>query len=243
MAARKVLIPLLVVLAIASAYFENLTGIGQDERAFAAQGDSTLRAAGYAFAIWGLLFAGMIAYALFQTRKGAGTPAATMAWPASIAFIAIGGWSIISALDYPWLTIPFILLGPIALVTGLSKAGRLTTTATKGERWFVVWPLAALAGWLTAASALNILIVLTRFDLLAGIDDAAALAGIAVITVLAVWIARRIRTFAYPALIAWGLVGVAVAEMERQPMLAWAAVGGAAIAVVGGFIASRRRGG
>lgn len=241
MPVRKFLLPLMAVAAIASAYFETITGIGQDERAFAAQGDSTLKAAGYAFAIWGLLFFGMIAYSLFQTRKGAGTLAAAMAWPAGIAFFAIGGWSIVSALDMAWLTIPFILLGPIALVTGLMNARSLTTSATKGERWFVVWPLAALAGWLTAASALNILIVLTRFDLLAGIDDAAALAGIAVITILAVGIARGIRTFSYPALIAWGLGGVAVAEWERQPMLAYAAVGGAAIAMIGGFLASRRR--
>lgn len=241
MPARKFFLPLLAIAAIASAYFETITGIGQDERAFAAQGDSTLKAAGYAFAIWGLLFFGMIAYALIQTRKGRGSLAAVMAWPAAIAFVAIGGWSITAALDLAWVTIPFILLGPIAIVTGLSNTGGLTRSAARGERWFVVWPLAALAGWLTAASALNILIVLTRFDLLTGIDDAAALAGIAVITILAVGIARQIRTFAYTALIAWGLAGVAVAEWERQPMLAWAAVGGVAIAVIGGFLAARRR--
>ena len=52
-------------------------------------GDETLRAAGYAFSIWTLIYAGLIAYAAYQARPGAeDTPVLRrLGWLSALAIV------------------------------------------------------------------------------------------------------------------------------------------------------------
>ena len=63
---RSTLIILAVIFAIAVPAFQAMHPFGLSAAEFSFQGDATLRVAGFAFAIWGLLYLGMILYALHQ---------------------------------------------------------------------------------------------------------------------------------------------------------------------------------
>ncbi len=217
-------------------------GLGQSPAAFAADSDRLLRVAGYAFAIWGPLYLGVIAHALWRLRPR-GRPTALearFAAPAVVAFTGVGLWIVAAALDAELLTIVLIVGAATALVWPLLAHADLVRAAPlrSTERWLTVWPLAALAGWLTVASPVNLLTVAAGNDALppgpAALWPLLAVIGVAV---LALAVTARVRTLAYGLPIAWGLAAVAVAEHARgAELLAAAAAGAASLTVVGGLI-------
>ena len=58
---------MIALFAIIVPLIQNLAGLGLNQAEFAADGASTLRVAGYAFSIWGLIFLLDVAYAVWQT--------------------------------------------------------------------------------------------------------------------------------------------------------------------------------
>jgi hypothetical protein len=63
-----------VLFAIAAPALQAIGDLGLSASDFAGQGDSTLRAAGYAFSIWSLIYVLLVAYAVWQaTPKVRGT--------------------------------------------------------------------------------------------------------------------------------------------------------------------------
>jgi len=86
------------------------------------------------------------------------------------------------------------------------------------------------------ASAINILTVLTSYGIIQP-DMANEWAASGIVTVMAVGIGitTASRNWLYPLPIAWGLVGVAVAEQADKPTIALLA-GGVAVMLVGAAI-------
>ena len=56
---RRVLVLVLAFASVIVAYGQMALGLGQSPAEFAADGDETLRAAGWAFSIWGLIYLGL----------------------------------------------------------------------------------------------------------------------------------------------------------------------------------------
>lgn len=238
--ASRILVLLLAIFAVAASQFHEVTGLGQPIPAFAGKGDEVVRAAGYAFSIWGLLYVGILAFGIYQLRRETAVTA-RLRWPAAAAFVLIGAWVIAAALDLVWLTVALIVAAAALLIMALRSAAWQARAGSRSDRWLAAMPLAALAGWLTVASAINIVTVLTRLDLLPEPRVAWAGLAVAVVTGLAVWFVRSTRLLAYPTLIAWGLVAVAVAEWGRHPVLAGLAALAAVISLAAGLFAARRR--
>ena len=95
-------------------------------------------------------------------------------------------------------------------------------------RW--VSPLALLAGWLTIATAINVLTVSTAYGLIAEASaTAVAMTGIVVVTLLGVVVVNQAHSIAYGIPIAWGLAAVYFAEQAHRPSVALDAAGAAAI--------------
>jgi hypothetical protein len=233
-----------VAFAILAPVSQALTGWGLTAAEFSDSGDETLRAAGYAFSIWGLLYAGMVAYAVYQALPASdGSPVREpLAWPSIVAIAGCGAWICASGLDWRWATVAIIVVSAAALIAGLVKVAPAATSASRRDRLLIVWPLAALAGWLTVASAINILTVLTAEGL---IDDGAALvaglAGVAAVLVVAVLVLRSTRMPLYGVPIAWGLVAVWVAERGDNPTAAFAAFGAAILIAIYAALMARSR--
>lgn len=228
-AARRVLIPLAVAFAILVPAAQAVFGLGLSAAEFAQDGNGTLRAAGYAFSIWSVIYAGLVAYAVWQAlpRNRDDAALAAIAGPSIVAILGCGLWIIASALDLKWGSVGVIVVSAVALTAGLWR----TAPGVAGwkDRLFVWWPLSLLAGWLTIAAAINILTVLTAVGALKGIETAAAFVGVGVVTGVALAVLRTGRFPVYGAPIAWGLVAVWVAETAGKPDVAAAALGAAVV--------------
>ena len=85
--ARRIAVVCAVAAAIAAPMAQQGLHIGLDQAEFASQGDSTLRASGYAFSIWGLIYLGLAAYAVFQFRARDTALIRALGWPSVISNI------------------------------------------------------------------------------------------------------------------------------------------------------------
>lgn len=239
---RRLAVLAAAVFAVITPLIQHLTGWGLSQAEFAADGDQTLRVAGYAFSLWGLLYLGLLIYAgrqaLPQTSES--VLITRMGWPSAVCFFGIGLWIIVAALNLKAASVIIIFAALLALLAPMLASARTirTTGAVDRERWLLIWPLAALAGWLTVAAPLNLITTATALDAL---PAALSPLGWAILAVVAVALAGvavswALRTLAYPLPIAWGLVGAFAAEQETQPVLAFTALAAAFVVVVAGVI-------
>lgn len=239
---RKSLLIAAVAFALLAPAVQAMTGWGLDQRQFADQGDETLRAAGYAFSIWGLIYAGLAAHTVAQLwDKGRLEPLFAALSPSIVAIAGCGAWIVASAADARWASVVIILVSAASAWWALKRAG--PAPAGWAERLLAVWPIALLGGWLLAAAALNILTVLTAEGLI-GVEGRAgwALSAIAGVVALAALALRSGVSLVYVIPAAWGLLGVFAAERGDQPVAAYAAAGGAVVALgAAGYIHLRRR--
>ncbi len=226
---RQPLLGLLILLAalgaIAAGYAQVALGIGQTPAEFAADSDATLKVATWAFAIWGVIYLGLVIYAVYRLVAPGTAFLRRMAWPSLAAMIGIGTWIFAAAWDLEYLTIVLIVGSAASLIVPLMAAGPTLDGAEGRQRLLAAWPLGLLAGWLTIASAANILTVLTGNGQLPAFLSPTgwAIAAVVLVILIAVAMLRATRLFAYAIPIIWGLAGVFAAEQARNPTLAWTA--------------------
>ena len=194
-------------------------------------GDTTLEAAGYAFSIWSLIYAGMVSYAIYQalpsTKETPGLRA--LGWPSAMAMAGCGLWLIAAVYDIKLATMLIIIGSAAALCIPLC---RRYPVQHQREFWLVAAPLSMLAGWLTIASAINTLTVLTGWGLI-NVSTAPgwAAGGVIAVVLLGTGVAAASKNWIYPLPIAWGLAAVWVAEQTDRPTVAIMAAAGAALLV------------
>lgn len=234
---RRFLIPAAVIFAIAVPALQAGLDLGLSAKDFAGQGDATLRAAPYAFSIWSVIYAGLIAYAVWQAlpRNATDRRLDAIAAPAIVAIVGCGLWIIASSADWKWTSVAVIVVSAATLTAGLLKFAHRPGHVSWKDHLLVWGPLSLLAGWLTIAAALNILTVLTAKGLVADAPRAAAVAGIVAVVVVALAVLRASRLALYGVPIAWGLLAVWAAERGDKPEVAGLAVGGALL--VGAYAA------
>ena len=219
-----------------------LMGWGQSPAEFAADSDATLRVAGFAFAIWGVIYAWLLVYAVRQALPAtAESPLLkALGWPSVAALLAIGWWIVAAAFDWEIATIVLIFWALLVLLIPLLAGAAAIRALPRGDpdRWMTVWPLALLAGWLSIAAPVNLLTVLTgNGDLPAALPPTAwALLAVAIVAVVALGVTARLRTPAFALPVAWGLIGVFSAEQPGNPVLAFTALAAAIAVVVGAVI-------
>jgi hypothetical protein len=208
---------------------------------FSRSGDDTLRAAGYAFAIWGLIYAGLAvqaAFHLFANRRHEALLRALS--PAIVAIAGCGAWLIASGANARWLTVVIIVLSAATAWWALSRA----RGKAQGQ-WatiLAVWPIALLGGWLLIASVINILTVATAEGLIGpAIADPVALTAIVAAALLTTAVVLGGVSALYGVPVAWGLVAVFVAERGDQPLAAYVALAAAVVVVLVVLLAALRR--
>jgi hypothetical protein len=177
--------------------------------------------AGYAFAIWSLIYLGMIAFSIYQLL------------PSKFEFFAkIRRAYIVSCvLNCTWLY--FWSQGEIALcsfilfllmVTLAYINRKLATTATAGEYWLGKAPFGIYFGWVTAASLLNLMIALTANGLPMGYQEYLGAVFILLAGILAVAVRINITNYMFPLAIAWAVTAIAVKQSGKTLIVAVSAV-------------------
>ncbi|MGZ9115292.1 MAG: hypothetical protein ACXW3K_11790 [Brevundimonas sp.] len=241
---RRLIVLATAVFAVIVGQAQMALGWGQTAAEFAADSDATLRVAGYAFAVWGVIYLGLLVYAVRQVlpQTGESLLIHRFGWPSALAFAGIGLWIVAAAVDAEVATIVLIFGSLAVLLIPLTQnAGAIRALPMRDrDRWMVIWPLALLAGWLTVAAPLNLITVATGNGHLPAALPPTVWAAIAIVVaaVVALAVTQRIRSVAYAIPVAWGLLGAFVAEQPRNGTLAYVALAAAVAVMVGAIILS-----
>lgn len=169
------------------------------------QDDPPIQPAGYAFAIWGLLYLWLIAGTGFGLVMRADAPDWRAGRAPLFISLAVGsGWIAVAQVSVIMATVLIWIMLAAALVA-LARAGTQ-------DRWLQREPVGAYAGWLTAAASVSIGLVLAGYGLAS--ETVAAFAGLALALGIAAGVQRiRPDCLGYPGAVIWALVGVIVANL------------------------------
>jgi hypothetical protein len=201
------------------------------------QRDPSVQPAGYAFAIWGLIYLWLIAHALTGLIARRASPDWHAPRWALIFSLGLGAaWIAVANASAVWATvIIWAMLGGALLA--LWRAPRGDALA----RWLGEAPVAVYAGWLTAASCVSVGLLLGGFGVTG--PRMAALAALAIAVVLALAVQLRLaRAPEYSVTVIWALVGVVMANAGRDAaVMAFALAGIAAMAIAIWWVMSGER--
>jgi hypothetical protein len=192
-----------------------------------------IQPAGYAFAIWSVIYLWLIAHAVFGLWKRAETPAwDAIRLPLSVA-VGVGAvWLWIAGQSAVWGTVTIWIMAAGAIAAFL-RADPGT------DRWLLSGPTAIFAGWLSAASAVSTGVLVAGYGVLS--NTGAALAMLALVLVLALVVqSRKPRMPVYGLTVIWALGGVIAANWGDQMVVAGAAAGGVLV-MLGGLALNLRR--
>lgn len=228
------LVLLLATLAFALAPIITPPFTGYDPGQFPVQiAQPAVQPAGYAFAIWSLIYLWLILHAAFGLWRRQRHPAWVRVRPALTLAVVLGTvWLAIAASSPFWATVVILVMAAAAILAFLRAP-------TEPDRWLLSAPLAIFAGWLTAASAVSTGVLLAGYGYL-GNEEAAydMMAAVLILGVLVQW--RKPRMPVYGVTLAWALVGIGVANLGSGTPVAWVAFGIAAVALVAVGLLARR---
>jgi hypothetical protein len=179
--------------------------------------DPPIQPAGWAFAIWGVIYLwllGSAGFGLFKRDTDPGWDA--VRWPLFVS-LAVGAAWISIALRAP-------VMATVLIWVMLGGALLALRAAPTSDRAWLTLPLGLYAGWLTAASCVALSTVAAGYGL--GSETALGWAGLALAIVVAVPVAQGLRVPTYTLAVAWALAGVVAANATATPVFAGAALGG-----------------
>lgn len=251
----RILVVLFALAMPVVAWLSNTGMFGPDNGTVSDRHPTLLVAAGYAFSIWGLIFLLDLVHAFWQARRGVRDDATLQAiapWTAA-GFALTTLWMPLFSLADAQPALFWLCLWVIFAALGcvLRSAMMLSNDASpRRGQWAWAWlPLSLHAGWLSLAAFLNLAQVIVAFRLLPTDDMTAwSLLLLAIAAALLLWANARMRgNIAYAAAALWGLVAVHVGQsastLPGSDVLAWSAVGVAAVLVVQTAWLRRRHGG
>lgn len=211
-----------IAFAISPLFTEPFTGFNPDQLPRPVD-DPPIQPAGYAFAIWGVIYLWLIAGAAYGLFEHANDPAWQAMRPPLLASLAVGAIWIPVALAAP---VPATLLIIAMLITALIALFK----APAKDVAFAAAPIALYAGWLSAASIVASATVIAAYT---GINTTIiSFAGLMLIGVVAGPVIHfTAHPLPYAAAVIWALIGVVVANMSVDNFF----VSGGALSIIIGL--------
>lgn len=192
-----------IAFAISPAFTEPFTGFDPNQLPRPVD-NPPIQPAGYAFAIWGVIYLWLIVGAGYGLIKRADAPEWQAMRPALLLSLVIGASWIPVALVAPVTSTVLIIA---MLVTALVALYRAPTT----DSFWAAAPIALYAGWLSAASIVASATILSAYT---GLNtQTAGFIGLLLIGAIASWIIKTTtQPLPYAAAVIWALIGVVVAN-------------------------------
>lgn len=196
--------------------------------------------AGYVFAIWGVIYLGLLGYAIWQMLPAqADNPRVqAIAWPLVVAHAANTAWV------FAWHSLAFgvtqlmmlLLLASLMIVYLRLRAPRprASAPASRSERLLAKGTFSVYLGWITVATVANTTIWLMDLGWAGGVVPAAVWGAITLVvaTLLGARMLHAYRDLAYASVLVWAFVGIVVMQRETTLVAATAVVGVVALAYV-----------
>ena len=187
--------------------------------------------AGYVFSIWGLIYLGLVAYAVYQVLPGQRQNPRLQKTGWLFVLSSVGNIAWIFLWHYEVFTVAIfamlLLLICLILIYLRLEIGR--SEVSLGEKWFVRVPFSIYLGWITVATIANMTSLLDYLNWGGwGISDqlwAVIMLFVGVVVATVMFISRK--DIAYMLVIIWAFAGI-VAKNKDVTLIAnaaWAAVG------------------
>ncbi|MFD2572370.1 TspO/MBR family protein [Spirosoma soli] len=258
---RQFLVVFSIVSLIVMNYLSN-TGVfgGQTNGDVSNKYHTLITPAGYAFSIWGIIFLGLLAFAIYQ---------ALPAYRTHPRFRAVGWWVVLNAFcNAIWsplfnneriglaLLVILVMLFTVVIIEQrlLARphvpvvAPDLDATlpesaATPTQTWLARIPFSIYFGWLTVATILNVAVYLkaTEFSLLNLSEQTWASAVLIVGLLVGTFVFNRYRSVAYILVFAWAYIAIAVEQKgySQVQIMAGACAIGAVLLAISGIISRK----
>ena len=201
--------------------------------------------AGYVFSIWGIIYIGLIAYAVYQALPSQRENPRMQAtgWWVVLGGLANCAWIFLWQYEHFVGTVAAMLILLASLIVVYLRLGIGRTKVSTGETWAVRIPFSIYLGWITVATVANISDVLwyvkwNQFGISAAAWMVVILGAVLVIAGLMNFLRRDV---AYALVILWALAGITVRFPQAGivTVATWVTFGLVAASLVAAFLVKR----
>lgn len=226
-----VLVATIITIAVnAFAAAGYINGVTPD--AVSARYPTVITPAGYAFSIWSLIYAGMIAFSIYQLSPSRLVRFSDVRAPYVVSCVLNSAWIFAWHHDLPGVCL-LLIAGLAALLFWICLKLRdtdsfLGAVVSKG-------PFGLYFGWVTCAALVNLFVFLGSRGLTA---DNRLLGVFAIIaaTASAVMVRWKLTNYFYPLAVAWATAAIAVKQSGNTPIVLAAAFGTVTALVTAGSV-------
>jgi benzodiazapine receptor len=176
--------------------------------------------AGYVFSIWGLIYLGMLAYAVYQVLPAQATNPDLR----SIGYLFV----LSSVVNITWIFLWHYEFFPLTVAAMLTLLGLLVAIylrldigraqVSSAMKWFVQVPFSIYLGWITVATIANVTILLYLWEWNGfGIGpEVWTLIVLTAAVVIGAVVSMTRGDVAYAAVLVWAFVGIAVKQSDSS---------------------------
>lgn len=174
---------------------------------------------GSAFSIWGIIFISQAIFAILQMLpkyRGKKMVQEGVKYFYVLTCVFQIGWTLAFSYEIIWLSLVFMISIWGSLVAVLYSQYYTESEGTIAEFWLLRFPFAIHCGWLTAASALNVNVLVVDINPPADVQLAVGIISLAVLHAISVWVLFGIRNpnYTISCVLAWAN-GWIYAELQQ----------------------------
>jgi hypothetical protein len=195
--------------------------------------------AGYVFAIWGVIYLGLIAFAVYQAlpSQRENPRLRSIGYIFALSCLANVAWLVFWQYEILPVTIVLMLVLLGSLIAIYLRLNVNRTQVPAGERWTVHVPFSIYLGWITVATIANASALLYRLGWSTGGLGISAAAWTVIVLVAAVAIAAAMSLtrgdLAYLVVLVWAFIGIAVKQTGSPTVVIASGAAAAAVVVLG----------
>jgi hypothetical protein len=208
---------------------------GQDNGTMSRKYQTLITPAGYAFAIWGIIFIGVLAYAIYQVMPAQrDNPRFSAAAPWVIANMIFNGfWTVIFGQEWITLATIVIIADLLTLYKIVDALGINRVRVSPIETAIARVPFSIYFGWLTVATTVCIALFLKAngFDAFGLSEPTWAVVILVVAWIIGATIFNHYRNIAYILVFTWAYYAISV-QTKTISIVPTVAIAGAVGAVI-----------
>ncbi|PHI20143.1 hypothetical protein CEQ90_09340 [Lewinellaceae bacterium SD302] len=181
--------------------------------------------AGYAFAIWGPIYLGLLVFPVFQLIKKRNEDDRWIPlrqWYAANV-VANGLWLVAASYDWLWTTVAIIIFMLYSLFRINKLARAIRTAGAPFNYWTEQLVFSLYFAWVTLATALNVTTALYFYEW-DGFGISSMTWAVTILTIAALitgFVANKYRDAAYAAVVVWAFCALVVRHWGEMELLAY----------------------
>ena len=178
--------------------------------------------ANYAFAIWGLIYLGLFAFAIYQVlpSQRENSNLRKTGYLLTIASVAQSIWVYLFLSRLFVLSVIAMLLILIPLIVMYLRLANGTTPASRPEKWFIRYPISIYLGWISVATIVNIAsaLYINNWNGFGIPAQTWTVIMVIIATIIAAIALLQGQDIAYSSVTVWALIAIAIKHWENSTL-------------------------